>query len=135
MAKQEFTAERGFLVEGQAGLYSGTDDAWVAEPNAGLGSIYMKDSGENWQRTSSSPGQAGWSILGEGTVTNTHRTDWISDDEFYYGEASPGSLESDGVWMIKKVTFASDDDMTELFADGDPNFDNIWDNRAGLSYS
>lgn len=51
----------------------------------------------------------------------------------YIGSALPGSVTSAAVWQVKLL-----DETTGLvttFADGDANFDNIWDDRASLSYS
>jgi len=51
----------------------------------------------------------------------------------YIGTAAIGSATSSAVWKIKKI-----DETTGLvitWADGDDLFNNIWDNRASLSYS
>ncbi len=50
----------------------------------------------------------------------------------YVGNAAPGSSTADAVWQIKRITNA---DTTVLFADGNSNFDNIYDDRASLTYS
>lgn len=50
----------------------------------------------------------------------------------YIGNAAPGTATSAASWQVKRMTNA---DSTILFADGNSNFDNIWDNRASLSYS
>jgi hypothetical protein len=36
---------------------------------------------------------------------------------------------------MQRITIAADGDVSILFADGNDNYDNIWDNRAALSYS
>lgn len=52
----------------------------------------------------------------------------------YIGMATPGSSTSAAVWRIFRIVeTAGDTDMT--WADGNILFDNIWDNRTGLSYS
>jgi len=58
------------------------------------------------------------------------RIDEVSEDLIYIGEALPGSSESSSVWRIKQITPTG-----VLFADGNTNFDNRWDQRASLSYS
>ena len=63
------------------------------------------------------------------------RIDFISETEFYKGEAEPGSAESSAVWRISFTTLASDDDVTTLWASGSAEFNQVWDNRAALSYS
>jgi hypothetical protein len=50
----------------------------------------------------------------------------------YIGHAIPGASTADDVWRIQRLTVASN---AIVFADGNSNFDNIWDNRASLSYS
>lgn len=65
----------------------------------------------------------------------TKRIDFISDSEFYKGEAAPGSDASSAVWRIQKVTIAGDGDVTQLWAGGAATFNNIWNNRASLTYS
>jgi hypothetical protein len=50
----------------------------------------------------------------------------------YTGSADPGSATSSAVWRISRYDFSSG--VTE-YADGDQEFDNIWDNRESLSYS
>lgn len=52
----------------------------------------------------------------------------------YVGEAQIGSATSSAVWKIKKIVCA-DSDLTITYADGNKNYDNIWDNRASLNYS
>src|SRR4030042_3803701 len=52
----------------------------------------------------------------------------------YIGNATKGSAKSDAVWQIKKVTFDSDDNLTDIqWADSDDNFDNVWNSRVSLS--
>ena len=51
----------------------------------------------------------------------------------YIGQAAIGSDESQAVWQIKKVDETSGIVIT--YADGDANYNNIWDNRTSLTYS
>lgn len=50
----------------------------------------------------------------------------------YFGEAVPGTASSTASWRISRMTNA---DSTIEWADGDGKFDNVWDDRASLSYS
>ena len=50
----------------------------------------------------------------------------------YIGEAAAGSAESSAVWRIKRLTNASN---AIVWADGNTGFDNVWDDRASLSFS
>lgn len=51
----------------------------------------------------------------------------------YIGNAAIGSLTSQAVWKIKKVNYTTGTIIT--YANGDENFDNIFDNRESLPYS
>lgn len=52
----------------------------------------------------------------------------------YYGYAELGTANSDALWRIKKVVTTGT--VTEVtYADGNKLFDNVWDDRATLSYS
>jgi hypothetical protein len=51
----------------------------------------------------------------------------------YLGEADPGSDPSDPVWRIQRIV-DSGGDLTVEFADGDALFNNVWDDRASLTY-
>jgi hypothetical protein len=53
----------------------------------------------------------------------------------YLGQASPGTATSSALWRIQKLTFSVDGDVAVTWADGNADFDNVWDNRASLSYS
>ena len=52
----------------------------------------------------------------------------------YVGEADPGTATSAASWRVKKLE-ETGPDVVITWADGNANFDNIWDNRASLSYS
>ncbi len=51
----------------------------------------------------------------------------------YLGKALPGTVTSAGSWQISKINTTSG--IVTTWADGNSNFDNIWDNRASLTYS
>ena len=59
------------------------------------------------------------------------------DTTYYTGWSSPGAGGTDAaVWKIRKVVVDSSGDITESgFADGNLNYDNVYDDRASLSYS
>lgn len=50
----------------------------------------------------------------------------------YVGQAVPGTATSAAEWIIKRIENSTGN---ILFADGNANLDNIWDNRAILTYS
>ena len=54
-------------------------------------------------------------------------------DVDYVGEAAVGTVTSAAAWRIKKVDSTSG--IIIQWADGNSNFDNVWNNYAGLTYS
>lgn len=51
----------------------------------------------------------------------------------YVGEAVVGGSAASAIWRIKRIDETSGIVIT--WADGNSNFDNIWNNRTGLTYS
>ena len=52
----------------------------------------------------------------------------------YVGTAVPGSSENSASWRIKQV-LTTGADLRILWADGNSNYDNVWADRASLSYT
>lgn len=52
----------------------------------------------------------------------------------YFGYAVVGSLTSAAVWKMFKTTDSATG-TTLLYADGNSDYDNIWDDRVSLTYS
>jgi len=52
----------------------------------------------------------------------------------YVGYAEAGSVTSGSVWAIKRIV-ESGQDVVITWADGDKDYNNIWDNRLSLTYS
>lgn len=63
------------------------------------------------------------------------RIDFISDSVLYRGEAAVGSSESSSVWRIRKITIASDNDISETWADGVATFNKVWTDRLTYIYN
>lgn len=63
--------------------------------------------------------------------------DTTSSTIYYFGEAQPGVVDANALWRIQRITFITpgEDDVDIEWADGNSDFDNIWDDRVGLSYS
>lgn len=74
-------------------------------------------------------------ILPEEMEMYAKRVDFISNAELYRGEAAPGSDEADPVWRIRHITFAADDDVSEVWAGGAATFDQVWTDRLNLVYT
>ena len=55
----------------------------------------------------------------------------------YVGKAVPGSATSSAVWQIKKIDESGTGgiELVILWADGNKNYDNIFDDRTTLNYS
>lgn len=63
-----------------------------------------------------------------------HNTDSSTTaNTVYVGYAVAGTLSSASAWQIRRVVSVNDEYIEE-FADGDLLFDNVWNNRASLSY-
>lgn len=59
-----------------------------------------------------------------------------NDNPEYIGEASPGTLSSQALWKITKITYDANSNPTEIFfADGDASHSKVWDDRATYTYS
>lgn len=66
-----------------------------------------------------------------GTTNKTTRIETVGT-RTYIGNAAIGSAESASVWQIKVLDTPG---LTKLWADGNDNFDNVWDDRATVTYS
>ena len=54
----------------------------------------------------------------------------------YFGKAGRGASKAAAVWNIVRLTYDANSQLTDMqWADGNALFDNVWDDRAGLSYS
>lgn len=72
--------------------------------------------------------------LGGAQVELAQIVDEASSTVTYIGKAEPGSAENAAVWQIKKITISGTETIT-TWADGDAQFNNIWDNRLSISFS
>lgn len=74
---------------------------------------------------------------GEESVPFAKRVDFESSDTvIYQGWATPGATDAQASWRISKTTFINDQgDTIVQWADGDAEFNNVWNNRLILSYS
>lgn len=50
----------------------------------------------------------------------------------YIGHAEPGTATAASAWRIKRLTNSN---SSVVWADGDGDFDNVWDDRVSLVYS
>lgn len=70
------------------------------------------------------------------SVLKVYKTyiDEASSTVTYVGKASTSALTSNPVWQIMKIEISGSITIV-AYADGDSEFNNIWDNRASLVYS
>lgn len=92
------------------------------------------DSGDNLNVVDGGS-SSGYGVITVGGVAYAQIIDIVSDYLIYKGWAAVGSLTSAPLWRIQKIVIGFDDDVTKTWADGDAEFNNVWDNRLGLAYS
>jgi hypothetical protein len=61
------------------------------------------------------------------------RYDEVDANTAYLGLAAIDSNISQPVWQIKKLDFTTG--VIMLWADGNSNFDNVWNDRATITYT
>jgi hypothetical protein len=124
---------------GLAGIDGSDMLTGAGDPASGLGTVgdvYVDaDSGNIWLKT----GASTWTFQGSGTeVALATQVDFAvagPPEIIYKGEASPGTTTASAAWRIQRITIQTDDDASFEWADGNATMDNIWNNRAALSYS
>ena len=62
------------------------------------------------------------------------KIDEVDSTTTYIGLANIGTLTSAASWQIRKIG-VSGTVTTFTWADGDENYDNVWNDRVSLSYS
>lgn len=67
-----------------------------------------------------------------GSTPMAVQIDDTNDPVIYIGKAPIGSATSSAVWQVVKLDTTSG--LVKKWADGDASYNNIWDNRASLSY-
>lgn len=77
-----------------------------------------------------------YTITAEEAVPYATRVDQAVDGLTYYiGQAVTGTDTATALWRIKKTVLSgSSDDVITTWADGNSNFDNVWDDRLSLTY-
>lgn len=62
------------------------------------------------------------------------RVDVASPTITYVGKAPLSSSTVSSVWRIQRLTTGATGSVTVEWADGNSLYDNVWDNRASLTY-
>lgn len=64
------------------------------------------------------------------------RVDFIGDTRILKGQAQPGTVDATNAWRIQEILFVGlDEDVEIRWAAGNSNFDKIWDDRLGETYT
>ncbi len=67
------------------------------------------------------------------STAQVEKIDDNANGNVYLGYAVPGSLSSDAVWKIQRISVSGVVTTLE-WADGNTSFDNVWDDRTSLTY-
>lgn len=113
----------------------------VAPSSPVVGEVYLDD-GTN--TTSGIANFRQWTgtewtdIGGLDMIQYSKKVDFVdASDLIYIGEALPGTATSSATWRIKRINTnaGTDNDIEIKYADGDSDFNNIWDDHLSLAYS
>lgn len=88
--------------------------------------VLVKNSGQDYDY--------GWQDMIVNTPVYTKLIDRISPELIYIGESVPGSTVCEPKWRIKKITQVGID-INIIWANGDSNFDKIWDSRESYTFN
>lgn len=64
------------------------------------------------------------------SITDTTTTPGVT----YLGRAHTGTSRAAAIWQVRKIFSNADGNQEMAWADGDCAFDNVWDDRATLTY-
>lgn len=98
------------------------------------------DTAETIRWSGQTSGAANIHVTG-GTVTTGAASDYAviidssASGTTYYGFADAGSSGTAAVWKIKREVDTGGTQTQFTFADGNTNFDNVWNNRGTYNYS
>jgi hypothetical protein len=115
---------------GDALMYNAGTSKWVNVPlnlsGGASNQVLVKQSGTNYDYQ--------WEDMVLNEPAYTKLLDQASATILYLGEAVPESLEADPVWRIQRIESNVSGDVEEVrYAEGGL-FDQIWNNRASLTY-
>jgi len=80
-------------------------------------------------------GPEGPAGISEDQMVYSKRIDFVGDTIIYRGEALPGASTSSASWRVRRITLQPDGDLTEEWADGSADFNQVWDDHLTFSYS
>lgn len=68
-----------------------------------------------------------------GSIEEATRVDVASSTTTYLGKAIPGTLPSSPTWQVVRLTLDPSGSLIKEYAGGS-SYNQIWDNRASLTY-
>jgi hypothetical protein len=72
----------------------------------------------------------------EDEVPYKEEIDFVGEDTVYRGWSNPGTTSDLPLWRIRRTRFiGAEGDVIHDWADGNGNFDNVWDDRLSKPYS
>jgi len=75
----------------------------------------------------------------ESDVPFATRVDFVGEAVIYKGQAQPGTLDATNAWRIQKIDVITggdgQDDFEFRWAGGTSDFDKVWDDRLGFTYT
>ena len=75
-------------------------------------------------------------LSGDQVINAPQSIQYVSSTKNYYGLAAPGTVSSAAAWQIREETLDAIGRTIEIkFAGGTLEYNQVWDNRATLSYS
>lgn len=80
------------------------------------------------------PGSLQWERSAGAPVNYQSRIELATTSVYFIGKAPIGATTSAASWQLKKLD-TSTIALIKTWADGNDNFDNTWDGRAGKTYS
>lgn len=97
--------------------------------------IGLNDTGDNIEakRVATYEALDGVNWSRSGTQLTVRIDDSTTANTTYIGKAVIASASSGAVWQVAKLDTSSG--LVKTWADGNALFDNIWDNRASLTYN
>ena len=117
------------------------EDNFVLTYNNGTGEISLEESSVAWGNiTGTITDQTDLTAYIDNATEEemfAQQVDFVTKDLIFRAEAAPGTATSAALWRIRRLDIdnASKGDVATTWADGNDNFDNVWDDRAILTYS
>lgn len=110
-----------------------TRAVYEEEPTVSFRSVLVDKHGNKIDDNHPLPSKLIDSSVNSTPVEFATRVDEASSTVIYIGQAIPGSQDSAAMWLIKKIII-SGATVSTLYANGSSAYDQVWNNRAALTY-